>query len=116
MGNANKLSLEEQKEYLKRYANEQGYTNLEFYVDIGYSASNYNRPSFSKLKVDIEAGHVEAVITKSIDRIGRSIFERAHLIEWARNNGVKLHMENTPFEEINFDELGYYKRRSVERN
>ena len=44
VGNIDQLSLESQKEYLCRYANEKGYDNLEFYTDSGLSGLNYSRP------------------------------------------------------------------------
>ena len=115
VGNVNHQALEEQKEYLKKYADEQGYTNLVFYVDNGYRGTNYERPSFLKLKADIEAGHVKAVFVKSIDRVGRRIFDTARWIEWVRKNGVKLYTANTSFEEIPIDKLGYYKRGEIEK-
>ena len=38
--------------------------NTRFYVDDGYTGTNFNRPSFQKMIEDIEMGYVTAVIVK----------------------------------------------------
>ena len=37
-------SIVHQKEILAKYAKEHGFTNIEFYVDDGFSGTNFNRP------------------------------------------------------------------------
>lgn len=37
-------SIQNQKEFLTRYAKEHGYTNLKILVDDGYTGTNFNRP------------------------------------------------------------------------
>ncbi len=39
-------SIQNQKDLLIRYAKQQGFYNMEFYVDDGYSGSNFERPDF----------------------------------------------------------------------
>lgn len=58
------MSIGSQKAILKRKAEEMGIHNYKFYVDDGYSGTNFNRPSFQQMIADIEAGHVDCVITK----------------------------------------------------
>ena len=41
-------------------------------MDDGYSGTNYDRPGFQKMLAEIEAGHVEVVITKDLSRLGRN--------------------------------------------
>ena len=38
-------SIVHQKEMLAKYAKEHGFTNIEFYVDDGFSGTNFNRLS-----------------------------------------------------------------------
>ena len=42
-------SIVNQKEYLFKYAKEHGFSNPKFYVDDGYTGTNFDRPSFKEL-------------------------------------------------------------------
>ena len=42
-------SIVNQKEYLMKYAKEHGFTNPKFYVDNGYTGTNFDRPSFKEM-------------------------------------------------------------------
>ena len=48
------MSITSQKAILEKKAQEMGFMNTAFYVDDGYSGTNFNRPSFQKLIADIE--------------------------------------------------------------
>ncbi len=50
------VARESQKAILTRKAEELGIYNYRFYVDDGYSGTNFNRPSFQQMIADIEAG------------------------------------------------------------
>ena len=55
------------------YAKSQHFPNPTFFIDDGYSGVEFsNRPGFQKMLAEIEAGHVEAVITKDLSRLGRN--------------------------------------------
>lgn len=58
------MSIGSQKAILKRKAEKMGIHSYKFYMDDGYSGTNFNRPSFQQMIADIEAGHVDCVITK----------------------------------------------------
>jgi len=87
---ADQLSLEAQKDRLCGYAAENGYDNLDFYMDNGYSGLNYDRPAFSRLEADIQAGLIEAVIIRDVTRIGRNVFDTVQWIERLRMKGIAL--------------------------
>lgn len=57
-------SISNQKKYLEDYARQNGFRNLIHFTDDGYTGTNFNRPGFSALLQEIEAGHVDCVITK----------------------------------------------------
>lgn len=64
-------SIVHQKEMLAKYAKEHGFTNIEFYVDDGFSGTNFNRPDFQRMMADAEEGKISTVIVKDMSRFGR---------------------------------------------
>ena len=58
------LSIENQKVILLEYAKKNHFPNPVFFVDDGYSGTNYDRPGFQSMLAEIEAGRVGIVITK----------------------------------------------------
>lgn len=88
-----------------------GFKNLEFFVDDGYSGTNFDRPSWNKLNGLIEDGKVENIIVKDMSRLGRDYLKVGFYTEVlfpdndirfiAINNGVDSNnqVENdlTPF-------------------
>ncbi|MBU5433015.1 recombinase family protein [Intestinimonas sp. MSJ-38] len=68
-------SIQHQKQILEKYAKDHGIPNYRFYVDDGYSGTNFNRPGFQEMLADIEAGYVDCVIVKDMSRFGRNYLE-----------------------------------------
>ncbi len=68
-------SIVNQKEYLLKYAKEHGFKNPKFYVDDGYTGTNFDRPSFKEMSADIDKGLVKTVIVKDLSRFGRNYIE-----------------------------------------
>jgi len=64
-------SIIHQKEILAKYAKEHGFTNIEFYVDDGFSGTNFNRPDFQRMMSDAEEGKIATIIVKDMSRFGR---------------------------------------------
>ena len=66
-------SIQNQQIMLMEYAKSQHFPNPTFFIDDGYSGVDFsNRPGFQKMLAEIEAGHVEVVITKDLSRLGRN--------------------------------------------
>ena len=74
-------SIMSQKQILSQYAKQNRIVNTEFYIDDGYSGTNYDRPDFKRLESDIEAGKVSTVITKDLSRLGRDYLKTGYYIE-----------------------------------
>lgn len=68
-------SIANQKEYLLKYAKEHGFLNPQFYLDDGYTGTNFDRPSFKQMSADIDKGLVKTVIVKDLSRFGRNYIE-----------------------------------------
>ncbi len=75
------MSIQSQKAILEKFAKEMGKIAYSFYVDDGYSGTNFQRPSFQKMIADIEDGKIDTVITKDLSRLGRNYLESGAYIE-----------------------------------
>ncbi len=71
-------SITNQREYIKEYAEKNGMFIYDYYVDDGYTGSNFDRPNFKRLIKDIELGVINTVITKDTSRLGRDFIETGH--------------------------------------
>ena len=68
-------SISNQKRILEAFAKQNGFTNLRWYTDDGYSGANFQRPGFQAMLADIEAGKVGTVIVKDMSRLGRNYLQ-----------------------------------------
>ena len=68
-------SISNQKRILETYAKQNGFTNLRWYTDDGFSGANFQRPGFQAMLADIEAGKVGTVIVKDMSRLGRNYLQ-----------------------------------------
>ena len=100
-------SISNQKRILETYAKQNGFTNLRWYTDDGYSGANFQRPGFQAMLADIEAGKVGTVIVKDMSRLGRNylqvgmytemIFPQKNVRFIAINDGVDSAQEENDF-------------------
>lgn len=92
-------SVTSQREILKEYIKQHSDISLfDFYIDDGWSGTNFNRPSFQRMMQDIYDGKVNCVIVKDLSRFGRNytdagnyidnVFVRLNVRFIALNNGV----------------------------
>ena len=68
-------SIQHQKEFLEKYAAENGFGNQKFFVDDGYSGVSFQRPAFQEMLKEAENGNISVVITKDLSRLGRNYLE-----------------------------------------
>lgn len=74
-------SIVNQKEILKRYAEENNFPNPRFFVDDGYSGTNFDRPAYQAMMELVEDGQVTAIIVKDHSRLGRNRLVIGQLLE-----------------------------------
>ena len=68
-------SIINQKAILTKYAKDNGFENIQTFVDDGYSGVSFNRPAFQELLELMEHGKVAVLITKDLSRLGRNYIE-----------------------------------------
>ena len=74
-------SIVNQKEILWRYAEENRFPNPRFFVDDGYSGTNFDRPGYQEMMGLVEEFVVEAIIVKDHSRLGRNRLVIGQLLE-----------------------------------
>lgn len=65
-------SISNQKDILKKYADEHGFFNTQYYIDDGYSGVDFERPDFKRMFDDVDNGKIGTIITKDLSRLGRN--------------------------------------------
>lgn len=64
-------SIQNQREFLTRYARDHGYTNLKVLVDDGYTGTNFQRPGVQEGFELVKQGLVGCWLCKDLSRFGR---------------------------------------------
>ena len=65
-------SIQNQKNILKKFAEDHHFPNPCFYVDDGFSGGNFQRPAFQQMISDMENGEIGIIVTKDLSRLGRN--------------------------------------------
>ena len=68
-------SIVNQKTLLQQFARQKHFKNLRFFVDDGYSGTNFDRPDFREMERMIENGEIGIVIVKDMSRLGRNYLQ-----------------------------------------
>ena len=79
--NGDSMSIQNQKTLLTQYAKDNGFLNTEFFVDDGYTGTNFDRPDFQRMIGYVEAGKIGAVIVKDLSRLGREYLQTGYYTE-----------------------------------
>lgn len=104
-------SIKNQKAILQKYADDNGFGNTTFFVDDGFSGTNFDRPDWQRLMALVDDGQVGTIIVKDMSRLGRDylkvgmytemVFPNADVRFIAINNGVdsanQAENDMTPF-------------------
>jgi len=64
-------SIANQKAMLEKYAKDNKFPNPTFFVDDGYSGTNFDRPGWNNLLEQVETGKIKTIIVKDMSRLGR---------------------------------------------
>ena len=104
-------SISNQKSIISKFCRDNGLKNLQYFVDDGYSGTNFNRPAWTELLDKIESGEVGTLVVKDMSRLGRDYLKVGFYTEVlfvekgvrfiAINNGIdsanQIDSDFTPF-------------------
>ena len=74
-------SITNQKSILSKYAKENNFQNIKFFVDDGYSGTTFTRPAFMEIMELAEQGKIGTIIVKDHSRLGRNRLVVGQLLE-----------------------------------
>lgn len=74
-------SITNQKSILSKYAKENNFQNIKFFVDDGYSGTTFTRPAFMEIMELAEQGKIGTIIVKDHSRLGRNRLIVGQLLE-----------------------------------
>ena len=75
---------------LEDYARRNGFPNPTHFTDDGISGTRFDRPGFTAMMEEVEAGNVEAIIIKDMSRLGRDYLKVGQVMEILRQRGIRL--------------------------
>lgn len=73
---------------IRRYLESRGWTAAGEYVDTGISGAKDRRPALDELTADVKRHKVKAVVTWSLDRLGRNLRHLVLLLDDWQQRGV----------------------------
>ena len=75
-------SVTNQRELINNYVNENKELQIHsYYVDDGWSGTNFDRPDFKRLINDVENGVINTIVVKDLSRFGRNYIEVGNYLE-----------------------------------
>lgn len=75
-------TITNQRKLLEDYVEEREKMIIEdYYMDDGYTGTNFNRPSFQRMLQDIVNGKIDGIIVKDLSRLGRNYKETGKYLE-----------------------------------
>ena len=84
-------SVTNQRLMLEKYALDNGFENVLFLADDGYTGTNFERPSWKQIEEMIKRGEVETLIVKDLSRLGREYLQVGYYLElFFPNMGVRF--------------------------
>ena len=75
-------SITNQKLIINNYLKEHREHKLvDYYIDDGYSGTNFDRPEFQRMLGDIKNKKIDAILIKDLSRLGRNYIETGNFVE-----------------------------------
>lgn len=75
-------SITNQRQIIDNYLKEhKEYKLVDYYVDDGYTGTNFDRPEFQRMLEDIKNKKIDVIIIKDLSRLGRNYIETSNFVE-----------------------------------
>lgn len=75
-------SIVNQRSLISEYVKNRNDLKIyDFYIDDGFTGTDFNRPSFERMMTDIKNGIINCIIVKDLSRIGRNYIDTGQYLE-----------------------------------
>lgn len=75
-------SITNQRQIIDNYLKEHNeYYLIDYYIDDGYSGTNFDRPEFKRMLKDIKRERIDIILVKDLSRLGRNYIETGNYLE-----------------------------------
>ena len=75
-------SITNQKELINFYLKkEKDFKIQDYYIDDGFTGTDFERPDFKRLLVDMKNGKINTIVVKDLSRLGRNYIEVGNYLE-----------------------------------
>ena len=100
------VSIENQKDIIKKYAKEHNMVVDKIYEDDGYSGYTMDRPSFNEIMHLVDENLVDVLLVKDLSRLGRHNGGVLLTLERLRKHGVRVIMIDDNYDsEVDDDDI-----------
>ncbi len=76
------VSIENQRQILRKYAEDNGFQIYDEYIDDGVSGTTFDRPQVQRLLDDAKTGVINTIIVKDLSRFGRNYIEVGQYLDY----------------------------------
>lgn len=76
------VSIDNQRNMLRKYAEEHGFQIHDEYIDDGVSGTTFQRPEVQRLLDDAKTGAINTIIVKDLSRFGRNYIEVGQYVDY----------------------------------
>ncbi len=83
------MVMECQKDYLRRWAAESGYTVEDVITEVG-SGIQLDRPGLTEVMRTVQEKRMDALVVRKLDRLARRSMDAYHLMEVLKEKGIDL--------------------------
>ena len=75
-------SITNQKELINFYLKKEKDLKIkDYYIDDGFTGTDFERPDFKRLLVDMKNGKINTIVVKDLSRLGRNYIEVGNYLE-----------------------------------
>ena len=83
-------SIDSQRKIMQQFCEANSFVVADFYADDGYSGTNFDRPNFQRMILDIKQGKVNLVIVKDLSRFARNAGGAAYYVDMFEEYNVRF--------------------------
>lgn len=80
--NSESYTIKNQKALIESFLENKANIEIEdYYIDDGYTGTNFERPDFKRMLQDVVNGKINGIIVKDLSRLGRNYIEVGNFID-----------------------------------